>query len=198
MYKFTLYICLIFGFFTTNLVAKEVKLQVFASSTEKGAINYRNFIDSHTESEIVIEDNLYKLIYSFDTPEESISFIERHGLNSVKFLGSNPIYKDRFTGKYVIPFSATEGYSEEGFVSYYSRSSSPYKTTSNFEIYREDASTAAHRGLYFGTYLKVSNLENGKETFVRINDRGPFVANGSAMVKITVVDEETYKIAHSL
>lgn len=34
--------------------------------------------------------------------------------------------------------------------------------------------TAAHRGLSFGTILKVTNRRNGKWVLVRINDRGPF------------------------
>jgi rare lipoprotein A len=37
--------------------------------------------------------------------------------------------------------------------------------------------TAAHRTLPFGTLLRVTNLTNGLQTEVRINDRGPFVAN---------------------
>jgi len=36
--------------------------------------------------------------------------------------------------------------------------------------------TAAHRTLPFGAVLRVTNLQNGKRTEVRINDRGPFVA----------------------
>ena len=35
--------------------------------------------------------------------------------------------------------------------------------------------TAAHRTLPFNTVLRVTNLVNGKEVEVRINDRGPFV-----------------------
>jgi peptidoglycan lytic transglycosylase len=37
--------------------------------------------------------------------------------------------------------------------------------------------TAAHRTLQFNTVVRVTNLRNGKQTEVRINDRGPFVAN---------------------
>ncbi len=37
------------------------------------------------------------------------------------------------------------------------------------------ALTAAHKTLPFGTYVRVTNLNNGKSTVVRINDRGPFV-----------------------
>lgn len=35
--------------------------------------------------------------------------------------------------------------------------------------------TAAHRTLPFETWVRVTNLENGRTTQVRINDRGPFV-----------------------
>jgi rare lipoprotein A len=35
--------------------------------------------------------------------------------------------------------------------------------------------TCAHRDLPFGTRLKVTNLENKKSVFVRVNDRGPWV-----------------------
>ena len=34
---------------------------------------------------------------------------------------------------------------------------------------------AAHKSLPFGTKVKVTNLSNGKEVVVRINDRGPFI-----------------------
>jgi rare lipoprotein A len=37
--------------------------------------------------------------------------------------------------------------------------------------------TAAHRTLPFNSVVRVTNLDNGKQTEVRINDRGPFVAN---------------------
>ncbi|MBD1548288.1 septal ring lytic transglycosylase RlpA family protein [Roseibium aggregatum] len=49
---------------------------------------------------------------------------------------------------------------------------------------------AAHRTLPFGTLVKVSNLRNGREITVRINDRGPFV-------KGRVIDV-TKAVAHKL
>lgn len=49
------------------------------------------------------------------------------------------------------------------------------KTTSNKEIYDMYDLTAAHKSLPFGTYVEVTNLNNGKSVTVRINDRGPFV-----------------------
>jgi rare lipoprotein A len=49
------------------------------------------------------------------------------------------------------------------------------KVTSNKEIYDMHDLTAAHPTLPFGTYVKVTNLDNGRSVVVRINDRGPFV-----------------------
>lgn len=47
--------------------------------------------------------------------------------------------------------------------------------TANGEIYRPGTMTAAHRSLPFGTRVRVTNLINGKNAVVRINDRGPYV-----------------------
>ncbi len=46
--------------------------------------------------------------------------------------------------------------------------------TSNGEIYDMYSFTAAHRNLPLPTWLKVTNLENGRWLYVRVNDRGPF------------------------
>ncbi|MFB8788197.1 MAG: septal ring lytic transglycosylase RlpA family protein [Potamolinea sp.] len=43
------------------------------------------------------------------------------------------------------------------------------------EIYNQNAMTAAHRSLPFGTYVQVTNMDNGRSVVVRINDRGPFI-----------------------
>lgn len=79
------------------------------------------------------------------------------------------------------------------------------RRTSNGEIYDMNEFTAAHRTLPFGAVVRVTNLANGRETEVRINDRGPFVANrvidlshaaaqalemigpGTAQVRLTVI-----------
>jgi rare lipoprotein A len=37
--------------------------------------------------------------------------------------------------------------------------------------------TAAHRQLPLGTWVRVTNLKNGRWVVVRINDRGPVPAN---------------------
>ena len=43
------------------------------------------------------------------------------------------------------------------------------------ERYNQNAMTAAHRNLPFGTKVQVTNLNNGRSVIVRINDRGPYV-----------------------
>ncbi|MBI1937969.1 MAG: septal ring lytic transglycosylase RlpA family protein [Ignavibacteriales bacterium] len=49
------------------------------------------------------------------------------------------------------------------------------KLTANGEIYNQMALTAAHKELPFGTFLRITNIRNGKSVVVRINDRGPFI-----------------------
>ena len=49
------------------------------------------------------------------------------------------------------------------------------KQTANGEIYDQMAFTAAHKGLKFGTLLKITNPRNDKFVIVRINDRGPYI-----------------------
>lgn len=46
--------------------------------------------------------------------------------------------------------------------------------TASGELYDKDALTASHRTLPMNTRVEVTNLENGRFTVVRINDRGPF------------------------
>jgi len=67
-------------------------------------------------------------------------------------------------------------YLEEGVASWYGIPFDGHRT-SNGEIYDMHQFTAAHRTLPFGAIVRVTNLQNGKQTEVRINDRGPFVAN---------------------
>jgi rare lipoprotein A len=49
------------------------------------------------------------------------------------------------------------------------------RTTASGERFDQQAMTAAHRTLPFGTRVKVTHVRNGKSVIVRINDRGPFV-----------------------
>lgn len=45
------------------------------------------------------------------------------------------------------------------------------------EIFNQNALTAAHRTLPFGTQVRVTNLHTQQQVIVRINDRGPFSHN---------------------
>jgi len=49
------------------------------------------------------------------------------------------------------------------------------RQTASGEVFDEEAMTAAHPDLPFGTIVEVRNLDNGRTVRVRINDRGPFV-----------------------
>ncbi len=63
---------------------------------------------------------------------------------------------------------------QEGIASWYGGKFQG-RTTANGEIFDTNKFTAAHKTLPFGTMVKVTNLENGSTTVVRINDRGPFI-----------------------
>ncbi|GFM53134.1 hypothetical protein PSCICL_10140 [Pseudomonas cichorii] len=66
------------------------------------------------------------------------------------------------------------GYDETGRASYYG-SRHHGKRTASGEPFNQNALTAAHRELPFGTRVKVTNLDNDKSVVLRINDRGPHV-----------------------
>jgi len=51
------------------------------------------------------------------------------------------------------------------------------KLTASGETFDMYKMTAAHKTLPFGTIVKVTNLTNNESIVVKINDRGPFVAN---------------------
>ncbi len=62
--------------------------------------------------------------------------------------------------------------SQEGLASYYGAEFDGRRTSSG-EIFHKDDLTAAHRTYPFGTLLRVTNLKNGDQVKVRVNDRGP-------------------------
>tara|TARA_B100001123_G_C15021441_1_gene911652 strand:- start:324 stop:791 length:468 start_codon:yes stop_codon:yes gene_type:complete len=49
------------------------------------------------------------------------------------------------------------------------------KLTANGEVYDMYGVTAAHKELPLNTVARVTNIDNGKNIILRINDRGPFV-----------------------
>lgn len=77
-------------------------------------------------------------------------------------------------GKWYHPLPNAEGFRQRGLASWYGRKFHGRKT-SNGETYDMYAISAAHKTLPLGTYVRVKNLDNGRQLDVRINDRGPFV-----------------------
>lgn len=118
--------------------------------------------------------------------------------------GGNPqsyvVFGKRY---YTLPHS--RGFVERGIASWYGRKFHG-NATSNGEIYDMYVMTAAHKQLPIPTYLEVTNLENGRQVVVRVNDRGPFHENrivdlsyaaasrigmlgkGTALVEIRAID----------
>ncbi len=65
------------------------------------------------------------------------------------------------------------GYSATGFASWYGRKFHGH-LTSNGEIYDMFQLSAAHTTLPIPSYVRVTNLDNGRSIIARVNDRGPF------------------------
>ena len=65
------------------------------------------------------------------------------------------------------------GYDKTGTASYYGARHHG-KRTASAEPFNQNALTAAHPRLPFGTRLLVTNLSNKKSVVVRVNDRGPY------------------------
>jgi rare lipoprotein A len=87
----------------------------------------------------------------------------------------NPPFYDVLGQRYYVLASA-DGYLERGVASWYGPTFHGGNTSSG-EPYNMYAMTAAHKTLPLPCYARVTNLRNGKSVVVRINDRGPFVAN---------------------
>jgi rare lipoprotein A len=79
-------------------------------------------------------------------------------------------------GKRYAVLATADGYLERGVASWYGPTFHGENTSSG-ERYDMYAMTAAHKTLPLPTYARVTNLKNGRSVVVRINDRGPFVAN---------------------
>ncbi len=87
------------------------------------------------------------------------------------------------------------------------------KQTANGEIFNKYEMTAAHRTLQMPSIIRVTNLANGRNVILRVNDRGPFAKdrvldvserasevlgfknNGTTRVKIEVLEKESRKVA---
>ncbi|HAR08214.1 MAG: septal ring lytic transglycosylase RlpA [Cobetia sp.] len=102
------------------------------------------------------------------------------------------------------------GYVAEGTASWYGKKFHGYATASG-EIYDMYTMTAAHKSLPLPTYARVTNLDNGKQVIVKVNDRGPFhedrlidlsysaawrldmLGHGTGHVRVETLDATTWK-----
>lgn len=86
----------------------------------------------------------------------------------------NPAFYEVLGQRYFVMPSAA-GYIERGVASWYGPGFHQ-ASTSNGEPYDMYAMTAAHKTLPLPAYVQVTNLANGKQVVLRVNDRGPFKA----------------------
>ena len=116
----------------------------------------------------------------------------------------NPPFYDVFGKRYYV-LSSSVGYWERGVASWYGPGFHKEKTSTG-EPYDMYGMTAAHKTLPLPSYVRVTNLQNGRSIVVRVNDRGPFVGNriidlsytaaakldmlrnGTAMVDVRAID----------
>jgi len=108
--------------------------------------------------------------------------------------GNPPFYNVLGRRYYVL--TTADGYLERGVASWYGPTFHGGNTSSG-EPYDMYAMTAAHKTLPLPCYARVTNLRNGRSVVVRINDRGPFVANRlidlsyTAAAKLDMIREGT-------
>lgn len=97
------------------------------------------------------------------------------------------------------PQADIKTYNKNGRASWYGRRFKGKKTSSG-EPYDMYAMTAAHPTLPIPSYVKVTNLTNGKSVVVRVNDRGPFHADRiidlsyAAAYKLDYIDKGTARV----
>jgi peptidoglycan lytic transglycosylase len=85
--------------------------------------------------------------------------------------GNASTYVVRGQSYKVLP--SAKGYAETGISSWYGLKFHG-ELTSNGEHYNMYDFSAAHKTLPLPSYVKVTNIDNGRELIVRVNDRGPF------------------------
>ncbi|RMF35804.1 MAG: septal ring lytic transglycosylase RlpA family protein [Chlorobiota bacterium] len=90
-----------------------------------------------------------------------------------------------------------------GIASYY-HDNFEGRLTASGELFRQNRLTAAHPFLPMGTIVRVVNLQNGRSTVVRINDRGPHVPgriidlSRAAAMELGIVENGTVEVEVSI
>ena len=92
---------------------------------------------------------------------------------------NEPILRSATNRSYVVfgktynPITDSRPFTQRGVGSWYGRKFHGQKTSSG-EPYNMYAMTAAHPTLPIPSYVRVTNIVNGRSVVVRVNDRGPF------------------------
>jgi rare lipoprotein A len=84
-------------------------------------------------------------------------------------------------------------FTQTGGASWYGSEGGPLTATG--ERYNPQGMTAAHRTLAFGSKVRVTNLRNGRNAIVTINDRGPFI--GGRIIDLSAAAAEAVGIKSS-
>lgn len=84
-------------------------------------------------------------------------------------------------------------YTEEGTASWLAKELDGNKTA-NGDVLDSKLFSAAHRNLPIPSYVRVTNLDNGLETIVRVNDRGPF--DSSRLIDLSYAAAEQLDMVH--
>ncbi len=77
-------------------------------------------------------------------------------------------------GKQYQVMDSAKGFTERGIASWYG-SKFHGRATASGEKYNMYDMTAAHKNLPIPVFVRVKNLDNGRELIVKVNDRGPFI-----------------------
>ncbi|MFM4939820.1 septal ring lytic transglycosylase RlpA family protein [Aeromonas enteropelogenes] len=85
-------------------------------------------------------------------------------------------------------------YTEEGTASWLAKDLDGNKTA-NGDVLDSKLFSAAHRNLPIPSYVRVTNLDNGLETIVRVNDRGPF--DSSRLIDLSYAAAEQLDMVHT-
>ena len=117
-------------------------------------------------------------------------------------------------GKRYYTLSSSHGFVQRGIASWYGKKFHGRRTSSG-EIYDMYGMTAAHTQLPLPTYVQVTNLKNGKQVILRVNDRGPFHGNrvidlshtaatklgiikeGTGLVEVRAIDTRNYRLVQN-
>ncbi|MFD1701724.1 septal ring lytic transglycosylase RlpA family protein [Methylopila henanensis] len=105
-------------------------------------------------------------------PAASVAAAEAPQQDAVKTAAAQPA-QVRAAGGRAVAASASRRTNAVGLASWYG-SRFHGRRTANGETYDMRALTAAHPSLPLPSYVRVTNVSNGRSLVVRVNDRGPF------------------------